>query len=136
MMSRTQLLLTFGIAAAFYGSTALAVEAPDPALKAQAKITQTDAEQTALAKVPGGKIKDGELETEHGKLIWSFDIAKPKTSSITEVQVDAITGKIVSTKIETVKDQAREIKADKKEAAKKAAQKDEAAEEAKEKKTK
>jgi hypothetical protein len=132
-MNKTHLLLAMGMAMAFTCSAVSAAEAPDPALQAQAKVTEAEAQHTALAKVRHGKIKDGELEMEHGKLVWSFDIAKPKTSSITEIQVSAITGKIVSTKIETVKDQARELKADRKEAAMKAAQKDEAAEEAKEK---
>jgi uncharacterized membrane protein YkoI len=52
------------------------------------------------------------LEKEHGKLIWSFDIAMPKSKSITEVQVDALSGKIVSTQVETPKDQAKEAAAD------------------------
>ena len=83
-------------------------------LKAQAKITQAEAEKSALAKVPDGKIKAAELEKEHGKLIWSFDIFMPKSKNITEIQVDAKTGKIVSTQVETPKDQAAEAAADKK----------------------
>jgi hypothetical protein len=81
----------------------------------QAKISQAQAEKTALGHVPNGIIKSEELEREHGKLIWSFDIGKGDTKSITEVQVDATTGKIISTKIETPKDQAREAAADRKE---------------------
>ena len=84
------------------------------ALKAQAKITQADAEKTALAKVPGGKIESSELENEHGKLIWSFDISVPNSVNIAEVQVDAKNGKIISNTTETPKDQAKEAAADKK----------------------
>ena len=65
-------------------------------LQAEAKISRADAEKTALAKVPGGTIKEGELEKEHGKLIWSFDIATAGAKDITEVQVNAVTGEIVS----------------------------------------
>lgn len=133
-MIKTHFSIAFGLALAFCGSAGAGMETPDPALKAQAKVSQDEAQETALAKVPGGTITGGELEKEHGKLIWSFDITKPKTKSITEVQVDAVTGKIVSTKLESVKDQASEAKADRKEAARKAAQKDEAIEEAHEKK--
>ena len=96
-----------------WASAASANEAPE-ALKAQAKITQAEAEKTALAKVPGGKVESAELENEHGKLIWSFDIFAPHSLNIAEVQVDAKTGKIVSTKIETPKEQAKEAAADKK----------------------
>lgn len=78
-------------------------------------MTQAAAQKTALAKVPNGKIKSGELEKEHGKLVWSFDISMPHSKNITEVQVDAKTGKIVVVEIETPKDQAKEKAADKKE---------------------
>lgn len=95
--------------------TLRADEETQAALKAQAKITQAEAEKTALSKVPDGKIKAAELEKEHGKLIWSFDISMPKSKSITEIQVDAKTGKIVSTQLETPEDQAKETAADKEE---------------------
>jgi uncharacterized membrane protein YkoI len=65
-------------------------------LQAQAKISKEQAQQTALAKAPSGTVKEGELEKEKGKLIWSFDIATPDSKDITEVNVDAITGEIVS----------------------------------------
>jgi hypothetical protein len=81
-------------------------------LAAQAKVTRAEAERTALAKVPGGTIKEGGLEKEKGKLIWSFDIASAGTKNITEVAVDAMTGTIVSVDIETPKDEAKEKKAE------------------------
>jgi hypothetical protein len=46
--------------------------------------------------------------------VWSFDIARPGTHDITEVLVDAKTGKIISTQIESPRDQAKEAAADKK----------------------
>jgi len=89
------------------GSSALwAAEESQDALKAEAKVTVEAATQTALAKVPGGTIKSSELE--HGKLIWSFDISKPKTRNISEVQVDAKTGMVVSETTETPKQQQAE----------------------------
>ena len=79
-------------------------------LSAQAKVSRADAERTALTKVPGGTIKEGELEKEHGKLIWSFDIAKAGTADITEVQVSAVTGEIVSVENESAEKEAKEKK--------------------------
>ena len=93
----------------------LTAKEPDPALKAQAKITQEQATKTALSKVPNGVIKEGELENENGKLVWSFDITTPGSKNITEVQVDAKTGEIVSVEVETPEKQAKEAAADKKE---------------------
>ena len=81
-------------------------------LQGHAKITQAQAVQTALARVPDGKIQSAELEREDGKLVWSFDLARPGTKDITEVQVDAMSGKIVSVENETPKQQAQEKQAD------------------------
>jgi uncharacterized membrane protein YkoI len=86
----------------------MAADQSQSALKKEAKVTEAQATKSALAKVPDGTIKSSELEKENGKLIWSFDIAKPKTRNITEVQVDAKTGKIVSIQTETPADQLRE----------------------------
>ncbi len=89
--------------------SSLLLAAPDEAaLMKEAKVSKTDAEKTALAKVPSGSIKSAEIEREHGKLVWSFDIAKPGTKDITEIQVDAISGKIVHTEIENPKAQSKE----------------------------
>ena len=77
-------------------------------LAAQAKIGRADAERTALTKAPGGTIKEGELEKEKGKLIWSFDITTPGTQDVMEVGVDAITGEVVSVEKETPKQEAKE----------------------------
>lgn len=82
-------------------------------LLARAKITDAQAGKIALTKASGGLIQAKELEEENGRLVWSFDIATSGTKNITEVQVDAKTGEIVSVEIETPKDQAKEAKADK-----------------------
>jgi len=83
-------------------------EKKEASLEAQAKITRADAEKIALAKVPDGKIKSGEIENEKGKLIWSFDIATPGTKDITEVNVDAMTGQVIAVDKETAADEKKE----------------------------
>jgi hypothetical protein len=82
-------------------------------LEAQAKVSKLEAEKIALSRVPDGKIKEAEIEKEKGKLIWSFDIAKPGTKDITEVNVDALTGEIVAVEIEHPGDEAKEKKQEK-----------------------
>lgn len=90
-------------------SALLATPAPaQDKLAAKARVSKAVAMKTALAKVPGGKVKEGELEEENGKLIWSFDIATKGSKDITEVAVDAITGEIVAVATETPADQAKE----------------------------
>ena len=110
-----QRTLTFLAVAGLGLSAVVAGEKSQEQLKAEAKITEQEATVAALAKVPHGKVKSAELEEEHGKLIWSFDISTPKSRNITEVQVDAKTGKVVSTQVETPADQAKETEADKSE---------------------
>ena len=63
---------------------------------------------TALAKVPNGTIKESELEKEHGKLVWSFDISVRDSKDLTEVQVDANSGKVVSVEKESTEAEASE----------------------------
>jgi uncharacterized membrane protein YkoI len=79
-------------------------------LEAKAKVSRADAEKIALAKVPGGTVKECELEKEKGKLIWSFDIETPGSQDLTEVQVDAKTGKVIAVEKETPADQKKEKK--------------------------
>jgi uncharacterized membrane protein YkoI len=70
------------------------------ATSGHAKVSRADAERTALARVSVGTVKEGELEKEHGRLIWSFDIAKPDTTTVTEIHVDANTGEVIATEEE------------------------------------
>lgn len=75
-------------------------------------ISQADAEKIALSKVPGGVIETAKLETEKSKQIWSVDVKMPKSKNITEVHINALSGKIISVQIETPAQQAKEAAAD------------------------
>jgi uncharacterized membrane protein YkoI len=97
--------VTLSFAACAYAAPGKAEEAK---MKAEAKITEKAAQKTALEAVSKGKVIESELEKENGLLVWSFDISKPGTKNITEIQVDAKTGKIVSNTVETEADQAKE----------------------------
>jgi hypothetical protein len=87
-------------------------EAKESKLMAQAKVSKETAQASALAKVPGGTVKDGELEKEKGKLIWSFDITIPGSTDIKEVAVDAMTGDVIAVDTESPADQAKEAAED------------------------
>jgi hypothetical protein len=89
-----------------------AVATPVSAKRPAPQISEATARATALSLVPGGIIKDGELETEHGQLIYSFDIAQAGKSGIEEIQISAITGKLVSRKHESPAKEAAEAAAD------------------------
>jgi uncharacterized membrane protein YkoI len=105
--------VTLGVVFGFVAS-AFAAQPSETDLTKQAKITKAEAEQIALAKVSRGTVKSAEIEKEKGHLVWSFDIAQPGTHDITEILVDAKTGKIISTQTESPRDQAKEAATDKK----------------------
>jgi uncharacterized membrane protein YkoI len=81
-------------------------------LEKEAKMTMADARAMALKTVPNATIQAGEIEREGGKLIYSFDMKIPGKTGIDEVNIDAMTSKLVSKQHETPKDEKAEAKAD------------------------
>jgi hypothetical protein len=75
----------------------------------QARVTKHQAKKIALARVKRGAIKCVELERENGVLIWSVDIAQPPNKDLTDVWVDATTGRITAVEIETPITEKREV---------------------------
>jgi uncharacterized membrane protein YkoI len=68
-------------------------------LAALAQVSQAEAGKTAVARI-GGKedvsIIGTELESEHGCLIWSFDLRIAGKSGVQEVHIDAGNGNVLS----------------------------------------
>jgi uncharacterized membrane protein YkoI len=82
----------------------------------QAKVSMAKARATALARVPHGTIRSSELEREHGKLIYSFDIKVPGKSGIDEVNIDAMNGSVIAVTHEGPRAERAEAAKDKAEA--------------------
>ncbi len=78
------------------------------ALAREAKITKAEATKTALAQVPGAKVRSSEIEREKGKLIYSFDLKVAGKSGIEEINVDAMTGAVVAREHEGPKAEKKE----------------------------
>jgi uncharacterized membrane protein YkoI len=106
-------IVAAALLAGLTSTTLFAAGETDAQLLAQAKISKTQAEHIAMAKVPHAKIQSAEIENEHHALVWSFDMVKNGSKDITEVLVNAKTGKIVDVSTETPSDQAKEHAADK-----------------------
>jgi uncharacterized membrane protein YkoI len=88
-------------------------EQSEAELLKHARVTKHQAKKIALARVRHGTIKSAELEKENGMLIWSFDIAQSRKKEITEVWVDATTGKITAVDVETPIGEKKEAAEDK-----------------------
>lgn len=80
---------------------------PDSLVKV-AKVDEATARQTAQKKVPKGTIEAVELEREKGHLQYSYDVKVPGKSGITEVNVDAMTGKVLGMATESAATEAKE----------------------------
>lgn len=109
-MSKT--LLALAAASSLFVVQAFAGEPSQAALMKQAKVGKAAATGTALARVPGAQVRSAEIEREHGRLIWSFDLAQAGKTGITEIQVSATTGKIVSQQHESGAHEAAESAAE------------------------
>jgi hypothetical protein len=75
----------------------------------QVRVTKHQAKKIALARVRHGAIKCVELQKENGVLIWSVDIAQPPKKDLTDVWVDATTGKITAVAVETPNTEKEEV---------------------------
>jgi len=108
-------VLTAGVASA--QGTAYKKDIPAKLAKT-AKITEDSAAKVAQAKLPAGKIEAVELENEHGKLQYSYDIKVAGKSGIEEVNVNAMDGSVIGVEHESAATVAKETAAEKAEAKK------------------
>jgi hypothetical protein len=116
---RTTVLIPLALlfAASVAGAQGTSVKTETQAeLQKEAKMTMADARAMAMREVPHSKVRAGEIEREGGKLIYSFDMKVAHKSGIDEVNIDAMTGKLVSKQHETPKAEKAEAKVDAKEA--------------------
>lgn len=96
------------VGAAQVTSSSLSAQGPDStypkdlpaALVKQAKVSEADAARKALAAVPNGEIRAVELESEGGRLIYSYELKVKGHAGIEEVNVNAVTGAVVNTEHE------------------------------------
>ena len=115
-MNRAVALLFFMTATAVYAaeppcSIHPPKGAPKSAPPSMANITQADAQKAALAEfdaAAGAKVAEGELESEGGCLIYSFDVRVAGGNAMEEISVDAGTGKVLSRRHETAEQEADE----------------------------
>jgi len=65
-------------------------------LLARATVAPEQAQRTALAAVPGGRIVESEIEEENGRLVYSFELEVQGRDGEVEVEVDAMTGAVLA----------------------------------------
>lgn len=89
------------VAAVCVAGTLAAQEAPGAtrnvpdSLVSKAKITEDSARAVALKRVPG-TVQGVALERERKRLMWDFKIQRTGRKGTTEVEVSAMTGKVLA----------------------------------------
>jgi uncharacterized membrane protein YkoI len=94
----------FAIAAALTAYSAASAKPRHPLISMQT------ARARALGVVPHGRIRSAELERENGRLIYSFDIRVPGRTGVEEVQISALTGRLISRRHESPAAERREAR--------------------------
>ncbi len=82
-------------------------------LRKEAKITEDQARDVAMRRYPRASITSTELERENGRLIYSMELKVPGRSGVQEVNVNAITGKLVNIEHESAKTEKAEERKEK-----------------------
>jgi hypothetical protein len=112
----TRLISSLATGLAFFimagvASAQVKTQIPDSLAK-QAKVTEAAARKTAMASAPkGATLEEVELEREKGHLQYSYDFKVAGKKGTTEVNVDAVTGKLINVEHEDEAAEAKENKA-------------------------
>jgi uncharacterized membrane protein YkoI len=87
-------VVSVGVTAAFIQHAV--VQEEQAGLIARARLSPEQAREKALAAMPGGQIVESEIEEEDGRLIYSFDVKISGQDGHSEVEIDAMTGAVLS----------------------------------------
>jgi len=115
IMSFLLVMLLWDYAAAKQGMLPCSVHpkkgTPATKLSSLATVSQADAERTAVASLKASTpttVTEGELEIEHGCLVYSFDIRVSGKEGTEEVLIDAGTGKVLIHEHESAEQESEE----------------------------
>jgi hypothetical protein len=108
MHNRVYGLMWMAGAVALIGALFVGVSAAKDA--PQGTVTPWDAMKTAVGKVPGGHALSATYALEEGH--WTYDVIVVKGKTLTEVEIDAVTGKVGDAESVTPEGEGREMTAE------------------------
>lgn len=73
------------------------------------KIDLGRAEHIALRTVPRGQLRAEELRMAKGRLAWLIDVQPKGSTSMDEVEIDAINGRVIATRVESLEEEEFEL---------------------------
>ncbi len=101
-------LVAAPLAAAAAQGSKVTIKEEKAGLLAKATVSADSAIATAQRRVPKGKLDSGEIEEEDGALIYSLIFKTAGKSGVDEVNVNALTGKVVGVEHESPATEAKE----------------------------
>lgn len=99
-------------------SAAPKISKEEATLRATVKVSEDSARAIALKVFPGAVVTAAEVEKEKGKVIWSIELTTRGKKGNDEVNIDAMTGKVLAKEHESDAKEAKEAKDEAKERAK------------------
>ncbi len=66
--------------------------------RGDARITKNEAQHIALQHHRGARVSSARLAKVNGKSVWLIELTGPKANRVSEVSVDAMSGRVVSDK--------------------------------------
>jgi uncharacterized membrane protein YkoI len=78
--------------------TLVPLEARSQGSHGKPKITKNEAEHIALSHHHGARVTAAKLEEMDGKMVWLIEVSNTKSERISEVTVDARSGRVLSDK--------------------------------------
>ncbi len=100
--------ISFALAAAFF--VALLLFTRQGAVESRSReISLARAERAALRLFPNAVLGTEEFHTEGGGSKWTIDLQLPGARDLREIEVDARSGRVLSSRIETPEEEAREV---------------------------
>jgi uncharacterized membrane protein YkoI len=82
------------------------LEEDSPGLLAQATISDAAARAVALERFPNGQIVDAEIDEDHGRVMYKYELHIASERRTVDVDIDAKTGAIVAVEEDDVDDDA------------------------------
>jgi len=76
---------------------------------ADRKINLGRAEHIALQAVPRGRLRTEELRMADGRLAWLIDVQPKGSTSMDEVEIDAVNGHVIATRVESPEEEEFEL---------------------------
>lgn len=84
----------------------------DPTNPESRRINLSRAEKIARRHLPRGRLAAEELRWENSRLFWEIDVALPASADLHEIDIDAHTGEVISTRRESAAEEALEVAAE------------------------